>query len=578
MFASRAIGITFILALTALFAPGQTPTPPAGNPEPPKTGTITGQVVDESGQPLKDVVVQLRALRANVSQTVNSDREGQFQFTGLEPADYNLDVRKPAYQADRSKPLTRPYRIGDRVTLTMIKGGVVTGKVLNANGEPVVMVNVRAQMVRTPDGQTMSGYYLPSRSTDDRGIYRIYGLPAGTYVIVAGGPDQFSRVAGEAVFQFDVPTYAPSSTRETAAEISVRTGEEVSDVDIRYRGEQGRVISGEVTVPAPAHRGFSVVLTAGGEAESQYGETFYQTENKRTFMFKGVADGDYSVIAQSYAPDGEMAISEAKQISVQGTDVTGIQLATKLLGSVSGRLVLEETKLPECKDDDHPLATETLIFARYKDDDAAKEIPRIIRSRTEPARPDEKGNFLLRNLPPGAYHFVPTLRARQWYVNSITFGPVTETTAKARQIDAARVWTNVKNGDRLSGLTIAMVHGAALLRGQYELAQEEWLPSGSVLYLVPAEREKANDVWRFFVTPIARNGVFELTNIAPGRYLVLAQVAGEDASGASARLRLPLETGLRAQLRRAAEATKTELELKPCQDVTNLRLPIKPQN
>jgi carboxypeptidase family protein len=584
MFASRAVAISFILALSSLFSVAQTPPQPSVNPEnsnPPKTGAITGQVVDENGQPLKDALVVIRAFRSSESQTASTDREGQFQIDGLEPLDYNISVSKPAYLSGRPEPRSRPYRVGDRVSFTLIKGGVITGKVTNANGDPVAMVSVRVEMVRPGEGQPHIGSNAQSRSTDDRGIYRIYGLPAGTYVVFAGGPDPTRRTSSESVFDFDVPTYAPSSTRETAAEINVRLGEEVTDVDIRYRAEQGRLITGDITAPGKNHAYFSVMLTAAGEANGLWGDTSYKSEDKRGFVFKGVADGEYTLVAQSSSPEGETAASEPKQITVQGADVTGIQLTTKLLGSVSGRVVAEELKLAECNNKDHPLSTETLVDASPRDDEAAKQIPRSIRSRAEPARPDEKGDFRLQNLTPGAYHFVPVLRARQWYVQSIVFAPPsapTNAAPRTKQVDATRVWTSIKNGDRLSGLTITLAQGGATFRGEFVPAQGERVPEGLVLFLAPVEREQATDPLRFFATRINRNGYFELRNIAPGRYWVVAQMADEDPRAESPKVRLPQETEMRAQIRRAAEAAKTEIELKPCQDLSDFKLPVKPNN
>jgi len=437
-------------------------------------------------------------------------------------------------------------------------------------------VNVRAQMVRLPNGRSHNGW-VQVRPTDDRGIYRIYGLLPGTYVISAGGPGRATPMSSESVFEFDVPTYAPSSTRETAAEINVRLGEESTNVDIRYRGEQGRIISGTVTVPAKSHRSFSIRFVTDGEP-GQYAETFYPSEDKASFVFRGIADGSYTLIAQSYDPEGEAAVSELKPVNVQGTDVTGITLTTKVLGSVSGRVVLDETKIAQCTNKENPLSTETSILAWYRHDEAAKQIPQFIRSK-EPVRPNDKGAFLLRNLAPGAYYFGPSLKARQWYVHAISFGsPSTNAATKAKQVDATRVWTNVELGDRLNGLTIALAQGGVTLRGEFGQEPGERAPAGSFLYLVPVERDKANDVLRFFVMPIERNGTFELSNIAPGRYWVLAQMGGENSVATSAKVRLPHESETRAQIRRAAEAAKIEIELKPCQDMVDFKLPLKLQD
>jgi hypothetical protein len=43
-------------------------------------------------------------------------------------------------------------------------------------------------------------------------------------------------------------------------------------------------------------------------------------------------------------------------------------------------------------------------------------------------------------------------------------------------------------------------------------------------------------------------------------------------------VRLPNETELRTQIRRAAEAAKIEIEIKPCQDLSDFKFPPKPQD
>src|ERR1700752_102395 len=363
MFPSRVIAITFVVLLCSLCVLAQEP-PAATTPEshrPPNIGQTTGRAVDENGQPLKDVTVQLRAANSNDYKITSTDRNGQFQVSDLAPVDYSIVAWLPAYlfTGAKSSRATNTLRIGDRVTMTFSKGGVVTGKVITPNGDAVVMINVRVQMVRDPDGRPTPNSFAETRLTDDRGSYRVYGLRAGAYVVCAGGPGRAAGTYSETVFQFDVPTCAPSSTRETAAEINVRLGEEVADVNIRYNGDQGRVISGDVAVPSSLHRGFAVMLATGGKAEVQQAQTFYQAGDKRSFVFTGIDDGEYSLIAYSYSPEDEMAVSESRQVTVQRKDVTGIQLTTRLLGSVSGRVMLEEKKVAECTDKEHPLNTET---------------------------------------------------------------------------------------------------------------------------------------------------------------------------------------------------------------------------
>src|SRR5204863_2393266 len=116
----------------------------------------------------------------------------------------------------------------------MTKGGVITGKVLAAEGQPIAAARVRAVLIRDVNGNRPQFTTSPlDRLTDDRGIYRLFGLSPGTYVVFAGG--RGSSGYGINGYEKDAPTYAPSSTRDTAAEISLGSGEE-KNVDIRYRG------------------------------------------------------------------------------------------------------------------------------------------------------------------------------------------------------------------------------------------------------------------------------------------------------------------------------------------------------
>src|SRR5205085_157909 len=81
------------------------------------------------------------------------------------------------------------YRVGDSVTFTLTKGGVITGTVTGANG-PLVGVSVFATRVRDATGKKIftaipSGF---ERRTDDRGVFRLYALPPGAYVLTATRP------------------------------------------------------------------------------------------------------------------------------------------------------------------------------------------------------------------------------------------------------------------------------------------------------------------------------------------------------------------------------------------------------
>ena len=89
------------------------------------------------------------------------------------------------------------------------------------------------------------------------------------------------------------------------------------------------------------------------------------------------------------------------------------------------------------------------------------------------------------------------------------------------------------------------------------------------MYLVPAEKESSDEVLRFYGAAVNPDGKITVNNLAPGRYLLLARTA---LDGGFTKLRVPDATETRAKLRREAEELKTEIELKPCQDVVEYGL------
>ncbi len=193
---------------------------------------------------------------------------------------------------------------------------------------------------------------------------------------------------------------------------------------------------------------------------------------------------------------------------------------------------------------------------------------------------DQSGGFTLRNLAAGQFNLQARFYAKYWYLRSIVrqvpgASPVRAGAAN-RQTDAARNGINLKFGERISGLTVTLAAGAASLRGAVKPAEGESVPAKLFLHLVPAEKENADDVLRFFTAPVNADGTFALNNLPPGRYWTLTRIAADNDPQSEGRLRAPEQTETRAQMRRAAEAAKTAVEFKPCQNLIDYELPFKP--
>jgi hypothetical protein len=87
----------------------------------------------------------------------------------------------------------------------------------------------------------------------------------------------------------------------------------------------------------------------------------------------------------------------------------------------------------------------------------------------------------------------------------------------------------------------------------------------------PAEQDKAEDVLRFFVADTAADGTFAFNNLPPGRYWTLAQPP-DPQTATLITLGQPEAATARAKLRRTAESQKSEIQLKPCQNLQDYQL------
>jgi hypothetical protein len=546
------------------------------NKNAPRIGVISGRVVNEHGQPVSHAVVYLGApmepTQARVSAT---DDGGNFQIGGLDALLYTANASAPGYVAmpRDAEALPSYYRIGDSVTVSLIKGGVITGTVVSPTGEPLVQVGVRAILIRDANGKPPGvGRFLFEKQTDDRGVYRIYGLSPGTYIVAAGGRGAFAYQGN--AYDTDVPTYAPSSTRDTAMEVTVRAGEETT-LDIRYRGEAGHAVSGVISGPVMSFAGANVSLMQivnGAVSPSAFSS---QGFNRKGFALYGVADGDYELIAQSIPSPGQTIASEPRRITVKGADITGLEIVLKELASIRGRVVMEPSTAAECKQKRQPLLAETAVFARRSDQKTPRD-QLIYPNFSLQAIPDKTGDFTLRNLTPGQFKLSTRFFAKYWFLRSMVRenGALPLRTAANPQSDLARNGISLKFGERISGVTVTLAAGAASLRGAVKPGEGESLPAKLYVHLVPAEKENAEDVLRYFATAVQADGTFAFNNLPPGRYWALARQATDNEPQPNATSATD-EAEARAKIRRAAEAAKSEVEFKRCQNVIGYQVPLK---
>ncbi|MFN2576201.1 MAG: carboxypeptidase regulatory-like domain-containing protein [Pyrinomonadaceae bacterium] len=538
-----------------------------------KDNAISGRVMTESGQPLSFVNVSLSAFGSSGGRHTTTDNEGLFRVEGLDAGLYRIFVSAPGYVVQIPNETSPTYRPGDRVELTLIKGGVIAGNITNINGEPVVNVTVRAYQTRDVDGNKIATpAFAQPKLTDDRGYYRIYGLHPGTYIVAAGGQGQsFGSVNP---YANDAMTFAPSSTRDTAAEIVVRSDQEAG-VDIRYRGEAGHAVSGKVS-GAQALLPFNPNVRLVDVESHVVMSTASVTGTDRTFQLNGVSDGEYEISAiGGGGPANDIVASPPRRIAVRGADVTGLDLTMAVMASIDARINFEADAKLNCGRRRDTAIQETMVILRRvtlnEKSGAAKNKTTdppdlsIFSATFFDAVPNEKGEIHFRNLSSATYRFDVHLPAAGWYLRDLTMDQKPGTKPEP---GALRNGIVIRSGEKVSGIAIAIAEGGASLRGRVTAGEGQSFPPGLAVYLVPAEREQSDNSLRFFEAAISTAGTFAIGNIAPDRYWVLVQQM-DPTTIKSVRT----DGEFRAKLLREAESLKKEIVLKPCARTTEYEIP-----
>src|SRR5262245_52179055 len=182
-----------VIALTTTKLSGQTPDASAK-----PNGTISGRVtIGQKPAPGIPVVVSPQYSGAPIAQAI-SDADGNYRVTGLAPGQMNVAPAAPVYVFPFAPFSGQPGRtvnlsaneVVEGIDFKLTRGGVITGRITDAEGKPVVEERITLTMVDEKGaparGPVFRGANFMMYQTDDRGVYRIYGLAAGHYKVSAG--------------------------------------------------------------------------------------------------------------------------------------------------------------------------------------------------------------------------------------------------------------------------------------------------------------------------------------------------------------------------------------------------------
>ena len=94
---------------------------------------------------------------------------------------YTLSVERDGYVVARGKPQTVSVQAGQTtsdVKLKLVRTGTVSGRILDADGDPISGVNVVVSPTRATKTARPASWYA---ATNDRGEYRVFHIPPAGY-------------------------------------------------------------------------------------------------------------------------------------------------------------------------------------------------------------------------------------------------------------------------------------------------------------------------------------------------------------------------------------------------------------
>jgi 5-hydroxyisourate hydrolase-like protein (transthyretin family) len=478
-------------------------------------GSVSGRVTIKD-KPAVGVWVGLRRSEGmnpwEQGLRATTDADGNYRVVNVPPGSYMIVPSTPAYVSSTSEYSLQPVVVNEDenvegVNFSLVRGGVITGKITDADGRPVVQMQVdvfRADILDRQGPVPRQLYPVNSNPTDDRGIYRIFGLPPGKYKVAAGRSDDYS--GGFSVLQRNYKqVFHPDVTDSAKATvIEVSEGSEAKDVDITLGrtmqtfSVSGHVINTDSGLPvANARFGLTRIIND----RSEYVNSSIAANDRGDFVTEGLLPGKYALV--QYANESNDLRLDTTGFDVLDQDVSDLTIKLAKGASVLGTIVFEsDDKAARSKLPDLQLRGYVSIAPGY-----ANSVSSMIAS---------DGSFRFLGLQNGTVNISLTEK-------NMPFPPKGFAIWRIERDGAVVSRLEVKDGETIAGVKIFISYGTATLRGVINVENGSLPPNPRFGVRLTKSGENTS-----FIRPpqVDARGHFLMEGLAPGVYDLQAFVFG----------------------------------------------------
>jgi len=321
-----------------------------------KGGSITGRVTIASKSVAGVTVTVSSGADAlsggGLSLKTTTDDEGRFRISNLPSGTYYVWPFAPAFVVNEGTGIypqgksvaVEDGEVAEGINFTLNRGAAITGRVTDSSGRPLIEERIRILPVDPQLRRLISSIYpnINSILTDDRGAYRVFGLPAGKYKVAIG--DQFAAFTSTRGRRFYPQTFHPDVTDEAKATlVELTEGSEANNVDITVAraltgfSASGAVVDTEKNQPV-AGVSFGLTILVGGRPSGFMSGNGVSTSGG-AWRIDNLPPGRY---AASILPgSGTGYYGETQPFDITDSDVSNLEMKVHQGSMINGNIVFE---------------------------------------------------------------------------------------------------------------------------------------------------------------------------------------------------------------------------------------------